>query len=96
MSEDENADWEDIVDKKLEGKCDPYELRILGDVALKCLHKTSKKRPSVEEIILTISKIKQRQLAKKGIPQILQRIETQQKQLQTKTMKKIHVNVPVE
>ncbi|KAJ9173133.1 hypothetical protein P3X46_016298 [Hevea brasiliensis] len=55
---------DEILDEKLTGKCYIEEVRELAAVAHKCLQKSQRKRPSIGEVSLAISKIKQRQLVR--------------------------------
>ncbi|XP_044467244.1 calcium/calmodulin-regulated receptor-like kinase 2 [Mangifera indica] len=55
---------DEILDKQLVGACDIEEVRALARLALKCLHITPRKRPSIGEVTQAILKIKQRMLAK--------------------------------
>ncbi|KAJ6833860.1 calcium/calmodulin-regulated receptor-like kinase 2 isoform X2 [Iris pallida] len=58
------ADWDEIVDNKLMGKSNPDEIRLLADIAYRCLHKTPKKRPSIADVTVAISRIGRRSLSK--------------------------------
>ncbi|XP_017411213.1 calcium/calmodulin-regulated receptor-like kinase 2 isoform X2 [Vigna angularis] len=51
---------DEILDKKLVGKCNLEEVRQLAKIGHKCLHKSPKKRPSIGEVSQFISRIKQR------------------------------------
>jgi len=51
---------DEILDKKLVGKCNLDEVRQLAKIGHKCLHKSPKKRPSIGEVSQLISRIKQR------------------------------------
>jgi len=55
---------DEIVDKRLIGECNIFEVRNLASIAHKCLRKTSRRRPSIAEVSQEISKIKQRRLCK--------------------------------
>ncbi|KAJ6814320.1 calcium/calmodulin-regulated receptor-like kinase 2 isoform X2 [Iris pallida] len=80
----EKADWDEIVDSKLTGKSNPDEVRLLADIAYRCLHKTPKKRPSMADVTVAISRITRRSLTKEDTMMrsldsfgILKRIELQ-------------------
>lgn len=55
---------DEILDKELVGECDPEEVRSLAQIAHRCLHKTSRKRPSIGEVSQAITKLKQRRLVR--------------------------------
>lgn len=84
--EDGKADWEEILDERLVGKCNLEEVKLLADVAYKCLHKVPKKRPSVSEVTQSISRIKQGHLTNENsmlsqagdASGLVERIEVQQ------------------
>ncbi|KAK1310205.1 putative leucine-rich repeat receptor-like serine/threonine-protein kinase [Acorus calamus] len=90
---DGKADWEEILDKKLVGKCNIEEVRSLANVAYKCINKMPRKRPSIADVTLAISRAKQRHLTKddtissvgSDVSQVLQRIEAQQIELSNMT-----------
>ncbi|MQL86030.1 hypothetical protein Taro_018554, partial [Colocasia esculenta] len=89
---DGKADWDEILDKELVGKCNLKEVKHLADVAYKCLHKSPRKRPSISEVTLTIARIKQQHLTKENsmfslgddTSGVLERIEVQQIELSRK------------
>lgn len=80
---------DEILDKRLVGKCNIQEVRDLAKLAYKCLHKNPRKRPSIGEVSQAILKIKQRHLAKgptlsfagDDISRMVSRIESQQVEL---------------
>ncbi|KAK1296035.1 putative leucine-rich repeat receptor-like serine/threonine-protein kinase [Acorus calamus] len=90
---DGKADWEEILDKKLVGKCNIEEVRSLANVAYKCINKMPRKRPSIADVTLAISRARQRRLTKddtissvgSDVSQVLQRIEAQQIELSNMT-----------
>ncbi|KAH9618912.1 hypothetical protein KSS87_008436 [Heliosperma pusillum] len=61
---DSDGGVDEILDKRLSGKCRLDEVKGLAKIAFRCLHKTPKKRPSSGEISRAIMKIKQRRLGK--------------------------------
>ncbi|KNA04973.1 hypothetical protein SOVF_194680 [Spinacia oleracea] len=63
---DPDGGIDEILDKRLMGKCNSEEAKILAKIAFKCLHKTPRKRPGSAEISQAIVKIKQRRLPKVG------------------------------
>ncbi|GLT56363.1 hypothetical protein SLA2020_294070 [Shorea laevis] len=80
---------DEILDKKLVGKCNIMEVRGLAKIGHKCLHKSPRKRPSIGEVTQAILKIKQSRLAKQDtmssvegdFSQVLSRIGIQQVEL---------------
>ncbi|KMT18703.1 hypothetical protein BVRB_2g028280 [Beta vulgaris subsp. vulgaris] len=88
---DTDGGVDEILDKRLVGRCDAEEAKSLAKIAFRCLHKTPRKRPSSGEISQAIMKIKQRRLAKGGtmsfagddLSRIMSRIEDQQVELKT-------------
>ncbi|KAM0941725.1 putative protein kinase RLK-Pelle-LRR-I-2 family [Dioscorea sansibarensis] len=93
---DGKPDWEEIIDKKLAGKSNPEEVGLLADIAYKCLDKNPRKRPSIADVTLAISKIRQRLLSRadtmasigSDTSGVLHRIEHQQVELTNMTSKK--------
>ncbi|XP_021739372.1 calcium/calmodulin-regulated receptor-like kinase 2 [Chenopodium quinoa] len=63
---DPDGGVDEILDKRLIGKCSSEEAKSLAKIAFRCLHKTPRKRPSSGEISQAIVKIKQRRLPKVG------------------------------
>ncbi|KAL0450418.1 UNVERIFIED_CONTAM: Calcium/calmodulin-regulated receptor-like kinase [Sesamum latifolium] len=55
---------DEIIDTKIVGKCNLEEVRSLAKIAHRCLHKTTRRRPSIGEVSQAIIKIKQRRLVK--------------------------------
>lgn len=80
---------DEILDKRLIGKCDPKEARSLARIAHKCLRNTPRKRPSIGEISQAILRIKQMHLVRGGtmsltdseFSRVVSRIESQQVEL---------------
>lgn len=104
IGEDGKADWQEIVDKKLVGRSNPEEVRLLADIAYKCLHKTPRKRPSIVDLTLAISSIRQRRLINSDtLPssgsddasRIMRRIESQQVELSNVTSLRSHMSLKV-
>lgn len=104
IGEDGKADWQEIVDKKLVGRSNPEEVRLLADIAYKCLHKTPRKRPSIVDLTLAISSIRQRRLINSDtLPSsgsddasgIMRRIESQQVELSNVTSLRSHMSLKV-
>ncbi|URE02958.1 STYKc [Musa troglodytarum] len=104
IGEDGKTDWQEIVDKKLVGRSNPEEVRLLADIAYKCLHKTPRKRPSIADLTLAISSIRQRRLINSDtLPSsgsndasgILRRIESQQVELSNVTSLRSHMPLKV-
>ncbi|KAH9624103.1 hypothetical protein KSS87_009400 [Heliosperma pusillum] len=86
---DPDGGVDEILDKRLSGKCDPEEVKSLAKIAFRCLHKTPRKRPGSGEISQAIVKIKQRRLSKgvtmsfasDDLSRLMSRIESQQVEL---------------
>ncbi|GAB4832461.1 Calcium/calmodulin-regulated receptor-like kinase 2 [Ancistrocladus abbreviatus] len=80
---------DEILDKRLVGKCNPAEVRELARIGYKCLRKTPRKRPTIGEVSQAIMKIKQRRLSKEDtmsfagqeFSRMVSRIELQQAEL---------------
>ncbi|KAF3785060.1 Calcium/calmodulin-regulated receptor-like kinase 2 [Nymphaea thermarum] len=93
MTDDGNAGWDEILDKRLVGKCDLNEVRILASIAQKCIHKSPRKRPSIVDISRVLSMLKQRHLSKNesislargDFSHVIKRIESQQIELSNLT-----------
>ncbi|KAI4346744.1 hypothetical protein L6164_007615 [Bauhinia variegata] len=96
---------DEILDKKLVGKCNLEEVRQLARVAHKCLHKSPKKRPTIGEVSQGISRIKHRRLMKENtmpfaarsisnLSRALSRIEDQQVELSKITSMNQRAAVP--
>ncbi|MQM14668.1 hypothetical protein Taro_047602, partial [Colocasia esculenta] len=83
---DDKADWEEILDKNLVGKCNLEEVKLLADIGYKCLHKIPRKRPLISEVTQSISRIKEWPISKENsmicqagdASGLLERIEVQQ------------------
>lgn len=56
------ADWDEILDKRLVGKSNPDEVRLLADIAHRCLNKSPRRRPSMSDVTQAISRIRRRRL----------------------------------
>ncbi|KAL2896066.1 Calcium/calmodulin-regulated receptor-like kinase 2 [Bienertia sinuspersici] len=87
---DPDGGVDEILDKRLMGKCNPEEVKTLAKIAFRCLHKTPKKRPGSGEISQAIAKIKHRRIAKGSgnmsfigddLSRVMSRIEVQQLEL---------------
>lgn len=78
---------DEILDKRLVGKCNILEVRELASVAHRCLNKLPRKRPSIGEVTQAILKVKQRRLKKEDsisegdYSRVLSRIGHQQVEL---------------
>lgn len=57
---DGRVEWDEIVDKKLIGNSNTEEIRLLADIAHRCLHKNPNKRPAISDITQAISRIRQK------------------------------------
>ena len=58
------VDWDEILDKDLLVGSIPEEVRMLADVAYRCVNKSPRKRPWISEVTQAISRLRQRQLTK--------------------------------
>ncbi|KAG1327460.1 calcium/calmodulin-regulated receptor-like kinase 2 [Cocos nucifera] len=93
IDSDGKPDWDEIIDRKLVGKSNPVEVRLLADIAYRCLHKIPRKRPLMADVTQAIAKIRQRHLTREDtvassvtdVSGILKRIELQQLELSTMT-----------
>ncbi|KAL6909633.1 hypothetical protein ACP4OV_001292 [Aristida adscensionis] len=58
------VDWDEILDKDLLVGNIAEEVRMLADVAYRCINKNPRKRPWISEVTQAISRLRQRQLMK--------------------------------
>ncbi|XP_073128656.1 calcium/calmodulin-regulated receptor-like kinase 2 [Henckelia pumila] len=80
---------DEIIDAKITDSCNIEEVRALAKIAHRCLHKTSRRRPSISEVSQAILKVKQRRLvkedtmsfAREDYSRAVSRIECQQLEL---------------
>ncbi|KAK9105162.1 hypothetical protein Scep_022006 [Stephania cephalantha] len=90
---------DEILDNKLVGECNLEEVRLLAGVAHLCLHKTPRRRPSIGDVSLAISKIKQQHLRKentmsfsiRNITDVVRRIDHQQVELSSMPTMKVRI-----
>ncbi|WOL12326.1 calcium/calmodulin-regulated receptor-like kinase 2 [Canna indica] len=103
IGEDGKGDWEEIVDKKLVGRSNAEEVRLLADLAYKCLHKIPRKRPSITDLTQAIARIRQHHFTKNDTlppsvsdaPGVLRRIENQQVELSNMTSLRSNLSLKV-
>jgi len=57
MNTEGKVGWEEIVDSRLEGKCDFQELNQVAALAYKCINRAPKKRPSMRDIVQVFTRI---------------------------------------
>lgn len=57
MNTEGKVGWEEIVDSRLEGKCDFQELNEVAALAYKCINRAPKKRPSMRDIVQVLTRI---------------------------------------
>lgn len=57
MNTEGKVGWEEIVDSKLEGKCDFQELNEVAALAYKCINRAPRKRPSMRDIVQVLTRI---------------------------------------
>ncbi|XP_074558451.1 calcium/calmodulin-regulated receptor-like kinase 2 [Curcuma longa] len=94
IGEDGKADWEEIIDKRLVGRSSPGEVKLLADIAYKCLHKVPRNRPSIGEVNQAIARIsRHRPVENDTSPGVLRRIENQQMELSNMATIKSHRSV---
>uniref|UniRef100_A0ACD5VBW1 Uncharacterized protein n=1 Tax=Avena sativa TaxID=4498 RepID=A0ACD5VBW1_AVESA len=77
------VDWDEILDKNLLGGSIPEEVKVLADVAYRCINRSPKKRPWISEVTQAISRLRQRQLTlqRSETRTVLRRIEYQHVEL---------------
>ncbi|KAJ8430821.1 hypothetical protein Cgig2_034148 [Carnegiea gigantea] len=86
---DPDGGVDEILDKRLVGKCNLEEVKSLAKIAFRCLHKTPRRRPTIGEVCQAIVKIKQRRLGKgstmsfvsEDLTRMVSRIQDQQVEL---------------
>ncbi|KAG0473696.1 hypothetical protein HPP92_015045 [Vanilla planifolia] len=84
---DGRAEWDEIVDKKLIGNSNPEEIRLLANIAHRCLHKNPSRRPAISDVTQAISRIKQQRVNRENTLSqseqsgVLKRIAMQQVEL---------------
>ncbi|XP_004487628.1 calcium/calmodulin-regulated receptor-like kinase 1 [Cicer arietinum] len=57
MNSEGKVGWEEIVDSKLEGKCDFQELNEVAALAYRCINRAPRKRPSMRDIVQVLTRI---------------------------------------
>ncbi|KAK7290804.1 hypothetical protein RIF29_05514 [Crotalaria pallida] len=57
MNTEGKVGWEEIVDSRLEGKCDFQELNEVAALAYKCINRAPRKRPSMRDIVQVLTRI---------------------------------------
>jgi hypothetical protein len=90
------VDWGEILDKDLVVGKNPEEVRMLADVAYRCINKSPRKHPWISEVTQAISRLRQRELMKHDtltLPRsetrtVLKRIEHQHVELSDLTSMK--------
>uniref|UniRef100_A0A0A9DK41 Protein kinase domain-containing protein n=1 Tax=Arundo donax TaxID=35708 RepID=A0A0A9DK41_ARUDO len=88
--------WDEIPDKDLLVGNIPEEVRMLADVAYRCINKSPRKRPWISEVTQAISRLRQRQprkhetltLPRSETRTVLRRIEYQHVELSDLTSMK--------
>ncbi|XP_047046146.1 calcium/calmodulin-regulated receptor-like kinase 2 [Lolium rigidum] len=77
------VDWDEILDKNLLDGSIAEEVRVLADVAYRCINRSPKKRPWISEVSQAISRLRQRQmtLQRSETRTVLRRIEHQHVEL---------------
>jgi hypothetical protein len=77
------VDWDEILDKNLLEGSIAEEVRVLADIAYRCINRSPKKRPWISEVSQAISRLRQRQmtLQRSETRTVLRRIEHQHVEL---------------
>ncbi|XP_010694279.2 calcium/calmodulin-regulated receptor-like kinase 1 [Beta vulgaris subsp. vulgaris] len=57
MNTEGGTGWEEIVDSRLDGNFDVWELNEVATLAYKCVNRVPKKRPSMRDIVQVLSRI---------------------------------------
>ncbi|GFP89964.1 probable leucine-rich repeat receptor-like serine/threonine-protein kinase at5g15730 [Phtheirospermum japonicum] len=57
MSTEGKVGWEEIADPRLDGKFDVEELNEVAALAHKCVNRTARRRPSMRDIVLVLSRV---------------------------------------
>eukprot|EP01018_Ginkgo_biloba_P014608 Gb_28561 [translate_table: standard] len=57
ISAEGKAGWEEILDSRLNGKCNMEEVGAMAALAYKCVHKSPRKRPIIRDVAQAISRI---------------------------------------
>ncbi|QCE09828.1 calcium/calmodulin-regulated receptor-like kinase 1 [Vigna unguiculata] len=57
MNSEGKVGWEEIVDSRLEGKCEFEEVNEVAALAYKCINRVPKKRPSMRDIVQVLTRI---------------------------------------
>ncbi|KAL6544420.1 Calcium/calmodulin-regulated receptor-like kinase 1 [Orobanche minor] len=57
MNTEGKVGWEEIVDPRLDGKFDVGELNEVATLAHKCINRVARRRPSMRDIVLVLSRI---------------------------------------
>ncbi|KAI4322839.1 hypothetical protein L6164_022495 [Bauhinia variegata] len=57
MNTEGKVGWEEIVDSRLDGKFDEQELNEMAALAYKCINRAPRKRPSMRDIVLVLTRI---------------------------------------
>lgn len=57
MDTEDKIGWEEIVDSRLDGKFDVKQLNTIASLAYKCTNIISKERPSIGDVVQTLSQI---------------------------------------
>lgn len=89
MNTEGKVGWEEIVDSRLEGKCDFQELNEVAALAYKCINRAPRKRPSMRDIVQVLTRIlksrHQRNHHKKALSATADEVSIDVDQLETKT-----------
>lgn len=54
---DDKSGWEEILDSRLNGKCNIEEVRTMAALAYKCVHKNPRKRPTMRDVSQALSRL---------------------------------------
>ncbi|KAH9331358.1 hypothetical protein KI387_003466, partial [Taxus chinensis] len=92
INAEDKSGWDEILDSRLNGKCDFEEFHIIAALAYKCIQKNPRKRPAMRDVVQALSKLQKKKLiidnisrasslAGEGNSEVLERIELQIAQL---------------
>ena len=54
---DDKSGWDEILDSRLNGKCNIEEIRTMAALAYKCVHKNPRKRPAMKDISQALARL---------------------------------------
>lgn len=91
INAEDKSGWDEILDSRLNGKCDFEEFRTMAALAYKCIQKNPRKRPAMRDMVQALSKFQKKKVIENlsrassvvgdGNSEVLERIELQIAQL---------------